>query len=162
MAKVTRIKASDTPSREAEAGEPTITRKKVVGKDKNVIVYSPITKEEYSKQKELIIQHLNRTAADLPDHDQKYFKCLTKYLSSDYIDDLVYCDNGHIIFGVWGLRLIDGKNLTTSATKATISTRTIRWKMLVAVWLKIDLPTKSKCFLWHNSHLCFCHITSPF
>lgn len=34
MAKVTRIKASDTPSREAEAGEPTITRKKVVVKDK--------------------------------------------------------------------------------------------------------------------------------
>ena len=70
--------------------------------------------DEYSKQKELIIQHLNRTAADLPDHDQKYFKCLTKYLSSDYIDDLVYCDKGQIIFGVWGLRLIDGKNLTTS------------------------------------------------
>ena len=70
--------------------------------------------DEYSKQKEVIIQHLNRISAGLPEHDQKYFKCLTKYLSADYIDDLVYCDNGQIIFGVWGLRLIDGKNLTTS------------------------------------------------
>ncbi len=34
MAKVTRIKANDTPSKKEEAGEPTITRKKVVVKDK--------------------------------------------------------------------------------------------------------------------------------
>lgn len=34
MAKITRIKASDGPSRKEEAGEPAITRKKVVVKDK--------------------------------------------------------------------------------------------------------------------------------
>ena len=34
MAKITRIKASDEPSRKDEASEPSITRKKVVVKDK--------------------------------------------------------------------------------------------------------------------------------
>ena len=34
MAKITRIKASDSPSRKEEADAPTITRKKVVVKDK--------------------------------------------------------------------------------------------------------------------------------
>ncbi len=34
MAKVTKIKASDGPKKEAESGAPTITRKKVVVKDK--------------------------------------------------------------------------------------------------------------------------------
>ena len=70
--------------------------------------------EEYIKKKETIIQRLNRTTLDLSEHDQKYFKCLTKYMSSEYIDDLIYCDDGKIIFGVWGLKLINGKNLSTS------------------------------------------------
>ena len=34
MAKITRIKASDTPRKEEKTAEPTITRKKVVVKDK--------------------------------------------------------------------------------------------------------------------------------
>ena len=34
MAKITRIKASDSPRKEEKADEPTITRKKVVVKDK--------------------------------------------------------------------------------------------------------------------------------
>lgn len=34
MAKITRIKASDTPQKEEKSAEPTITRKKVVVKDK--------------------------------------------------------------------------------------------------------------------------------
>lgn len=34
MAKITRIKASDTPRKEEKSAEPTITRKKVVVKDK--------------------------------------------------------------------------------------------------------------------------------
>ena len=34
MAKITRIKASDTPSRKDDSDEPTVTRKKVVVKDK--------------------------------------------------------------------------------------------------------------------------------
>ena len=34
MAKITRIKASDGPSKEEKSSEPTITRKKVVVKDK--------------------------------------------------------------------------------------------------------------------------------
>lgn len=34
MAKVTKIKASDSPKKEAESDAPTITRKKVVAKDK--------------------------------------------------------------------------------------------------------------------------------
>ena len=34
MAKITRIKASDGPRKEEKSGEPTITRKKVVVKDK--------------------------------------------------------------------------------------------------------------------------------
>ncbi|MBR2840165.1 preprotein translocase subunit SecE [Candidatus Saccharibacteria bacterium] len=44
MAKVTRIKAGDSPRKEEEKAEPTITRKKVVVKDK---------KTTKAKQKEL-------------------------------------------------------------------------------------------------------------
>ena len=44
MAKITRIKASDGPSRKEEADEPAITRKKVVVKDK---------KAEKNKRKEM-------------------------------------------------------------------------------------------------------------
>ena len=44
MAKITRIKASDSPKKEEESSEPTITRKKVVVKDKKVAK---------SKQKEI-------------------------------------------------------------------------------------------------------------
>lgn len=43
MAKITRIKASDGPSKKEEASEPAITRKKVVVKDK---------KSEKAKRKE--------------------------------------------------------------------------------------------------------------
>ena len=43
MAKITRIKASDGPSKKEEADEPAITRKKVVVKDK---------KSEKTKRKE--------------------------------------------------------------------------------------------------------------
>lgn len=44
MAKITRIKASDGPSKKGESDEPAITRKKVVVKDK---------KSEKEKKKEL-------------------------------------------------------------------------------------------------------------
>ncbi len=47
MAKITRIKASDSPSKKEEADEPAITRKKVVVKDKK-------TEKEKRKEKKAV------------------------------------------------------------------------------------------------------------
>ena len=63
MAKVTRIKASDGPSRK-EPDEPTITRKKVVVKDK---------KSEKTKRKELKTAEKSVSKVDEKKSDKKVF-----------------------------------------------------------------------------------------
>ena len=63
MAKVTRIKASDGPSRK-EADEPAITRKKVVVKDK---------KTEKTKRKELKTAEKSVSKVDENKSDKKVF-----------------------------------------------------------------------------------------
>ncbi len=51
MAKVTRIKASDGPSRKDTSDEPTITRKKVVVKDKK---QEKVKRKEVKKSEKLV------------------------------------------------------------------------------------------------------------
>lgn len=70
--------------------------------------------EEYGKMKESAVQNIKRIAADLSEHDQKYLKCMIKYASSEYSDDMVFCHDGKVVFGVWGLRLVNGKSVTTA------------------------------------------------
>ena len=49
MAKITRIKASDTPRKEEKSAEPTITRKKVVVKDKKTEKTKKIAEKKAKK-----------------------------------------------------------------------------------------------------------------
>lgn len=70
--------------------------------------------DEYSSIKENAIKQIERIMPDIPEHDQKYLKCLIKYASSDYADEMVFCNDGNIIFGVWGLKMINGKSISTS------------------------------------------------
>ncbi len=62
MAKVTRIKASDSPRKEEKSAEPAITRKKVVVKDK---------KTEKSKSSK--IKKLEKTAVSEKGNEKKPF-----------------------------------------------------------------------------------------
>lgn len=64
MAKVTRIKASDGPSKKKEPNEPTITRKKVVVKDK---------KTEKTKRKELKTAERSVSKVSEKKSDKKVF-----------------------------------------------------------------------------------------
>ena len=64
MAKVTRIKASDGPSKKKEQNEPTITRKKVVVKDK---------KTEKTKRKELKTAERSVSKVSEKKSDKKVF-----------------------------------------------------------------------------------------
>lgn len=69
---------------------------------------------EYTRMKDAAIQNIKCVAADLSEHDQKYLKCMVKYASSEYSDDMVFCHDGKILFGVWGLRLVNGKSVSTA------------------------------------------------
>lgn len=50
MAKITRIKASDGPSKKEESDEPTITRKKVVVKDKKTEKTKKVAEKKAKKE----------------------------------------------------------------------------------------------------------------
>ena len=50
MAKITRIKASDGPSKEEKSTEPTITRKKVVVKDKKTEKTKKVAEKKAKKE----------------------------------------------------------------------------------------------------------------
>lgn len=70
--------------------------------------------EEYSQMKDSAVQYIKRLSTELSEHDQKYLKCLIKHASSEFSDDMVYCQDGKILFAVWGLKLLNGKSLSTS------------------------------------------------
>lgn len=50
MAKITRIKASDSPRKEEKSNEPTITRKKVVVKDKKTEKTKKVAEKKAKKE----------------------------------------------------------------------------------------------------------------
>lgn len=70
--------------------------------------------EEYSQMRDVAVQYIKRLSTELSEHDQKYLKCLIKHASSEFADDIVYCQDGKILFAVWGLKLLNGKSLSTS------------------------------------------------
>ncbi len=68
--------------------------------------------EEAVRQKNVCIQYLKRQMVDMSDHDRQYFDCLTKYADSDISDFTTFYGNGHIFFGVWGIRLNGAKDIS--------------------------------------------------
>ena len=76
MAKVTRIKASDSPNKEEKDAEPTITRKKVVVKDKK----SEKTKLKNKKKAEKAIDGGKKSGEKKPFILFRPFVALGRYL----------------------------------------------------------------------------------
>ena len=96
MAKVTRIKANDTPRKSEEVDEPAITRKKVVVKDK---------KSEKSKRKEA-------KAAEKKVSEGKVPSGAVIYVMADSYDAAA---NGYVINGG------EAQNLGDSSVQITVT-----------------------------------------
>lgn len=81
MAKITRIKASDSPKKEDESSEPTITRKKVVVKDKK----SEKTKRDKLKKAEKQIGK-SKSTEKKPFILFRPFVALFRYLHNSWLE----------------------------------------------------------------------------
>ena len=78
MAKVTRIKASDSPRKDEQSDEPAITRKKVVVKDKK---QEKNTRKEIKKaEREVSVEKSTRTKEKKPFILIRPFVALFRYL----------------------------------------------------------------------------------
>lgn len=74
--------------------------------------------DEYVKYREI----KERTVAmihgmsGMNDKESQFVNCVLKYLDVDYIDDVVYCYDDKISFGVWGMGMRTGRELKTVIT----------------------------------------------
>lgn len=71
----------------------------------------------YCELKSRIIKVLADTKID-DNTDKMLINCLTSHLNVEYIDEVVYCYDNKIIFGVWGMQMIEGRNPQSVITDA--------------------------------------------
>ena len=82
MAKITRIKASDSPSRKEESNEPAITRKKVVVKDKK----TEKNKADKRREAEKAIKKSDKKSGKKPFILFRPFVALGHYLRDSWME----------------------------------------------------------------------------
>ena len=70
--------------------------------------------DSYARLRDSYIQYFKRLMLDMPEHDRQYFDCMIKYAGSDISDHTTFCSNGKIIFGVWGMKLLDSRDISTA------------------------------------------------
>lgn len=74
--------------------------------------------EEYRRYVDLKENALKqiRGVSVLGAQESQFVECVLKYLDSSYVDKLIYCYDGKVTFGVWGMGMRAGKNLETVIT----------------------------------------------
>lgn len=64
------------------------------------------------RRKDACLQYMKRLTLDMPDHDRKYFDCMLKFADSEISDFTSFVQGEHVILGVWGLQLHNGKDIS--------------------------------------------------
>lgn len=67
-------------------------------------------------EKNRIINAIKKASKTLSDNDLKYLNPILVTLLSDKVDDITYHSNGKVVFGVWGMNLKKGKELSEVIT----------------------------------------------
>ena len=87
---------------ETESDEPIMALKDL--KDSEPDAY-----QRAHEQKDQIVAMLRKTPiAD--DTDKQFVNCALSHLDCDYIDDVLFFQGDNIIFGVWGMKMLEGRD----------------------------------------------------
>jgi len=74
--------------------------------------------DEYPRYAELKEEALTliKGISNVSTQESPFVNCVLKYLDSPYIDKLIYCYDGKVTFGVWGMEMRAGRSLGTVIT----------------------------------------------
>ena len=70
---------------------------------------------QYAALKEQALE-LIKGISNVEAQESQFVNCVLKYLDSPYIDKLIYCYDGKVTFGVWGMGMRAGRTLDTVIT----------------------------------------------
>ena len=63
-----------------------------------------VEKDQYTRQKDMLIKTLEDASnATSGNNEHFYIDCILKSLCNPYADDVIYCHNGKVTLGVWGM-----------------------------------------------------------
>lgn len=85
--------------------------------------------EEYSKyvdQRQNVVAKIKTALKSCNENEAKYFKAAIVNLEADYVDSVTYCYDGHILFGVWGMRTKVGRQIDSVITEGVQDHRAFR------------------------------------
>ena len=77
--------------------------------------HSPDEYPQYAELKEQALA-LIKGISNVGAQESQFVNCVLKYLDSPYIDKVIYCYDGKVTFGVWGMGMRAGRNLETVIT----------------------------------------------
>lgn len=79
--------------------------------------------QTFIQQRIDIVSHIKAAASKAKENEQKYFNAVMANLETDYSDSITYCYDGHILFGIWGMRTKTGRQIDSVITEDAIDHR---------------------------------------
>lgn len=76
-----------------------------------------------AQQRSDIIANIKAAANKANENEQKYLNAVMVNLEANYADSITYCYDGHILFGIWGMRTKTGRQIDSVITEDALDHR---------------------------------------
>ena len=80
----------------------------------------------YAGQRREIVSKIKSALASCNENEAKYLKAAMVNLEADYVDSVTYGYDGHVLFGVWGMRTKVGRQIDSVITEGVQDHRAFR------------------------------------
>lgn len=87
-------------------------------KETDTELYHQLAQQRYE-----IVNNIRAALNKANENDQKYLNAVLTNIDADYIDSITYSYDGHILFGIWGMRIKSGRQIDSVITEGVLDHR---------------------------------------